>query len=386
VVISQYDELIESLEEQESITAATAMVWGYGLLHLDEGNVRAVQILGMEPEKRSKVTDFKKYLLSQKNPSITASVNIEDSPESIQGYVGIGLLTEPDEQTDEYDAEKALKKLGEKVTLTTGAVSSSGQGETRDDFKRQIIRFTITDVVETGNYQFDHESIYLPLEQLSKTMYPDEPLPVAQQIQIKLTDGVDPEVAIAIIRGVWINFVDEYYNSNQYMISQTEILTSIEMQSDWIAAYQQQMSVLLVIFGVVSFGVVLLIFCIFSLIVRLKEKDIAVIKSCGMASTSVAMVFVGFGACVGVVGSGLGVILGYVITKNINTIEEWIRIVFGMKLWKSSVYFFTKIPNEVDWESALRVVLFAIAAAAVGAIIPAIVAARKKPVEILRYE
>jgi len=129
-----------------------------------------------------------------------------------------------------------------------------------------------------------------------------------------------------------------------------------------------------------------LIFCIFYMIVRLKQKDIAIIKSCGAAGSSVAWIFVGFGACVGFIGSGIGVLLGYIITKDINTIEEWIRIIFGLKLWKSSVYYFTKIPNEVDWFWALVFVLLAIIAAAIGTLIPAIVAARTKPVEILRYE
>ena len=58
----------------------------------------------------------------------------------------------------------------------------------------------------------------------------------------------------------------------------------------------------------------------------------------------------------------------------------------GLKLWKSSVYLFTKIPNEVDWPLALQVIAFAIAAATVGAVIPAIMASITRPVEILRYE
>ena len=123
-----------------------------------------------------------------------------------------------------------------------------------------------------------------------------------------------------------------------------------------------------------------------SLLTVLKQKDIAVIKSCGTTSGSVAWIFVGFGACVGIVGSGFGIIFGFIITKNINTIEQWIRIIFGLKLWKSSVYLFTKIPNQVDWYLALQIVLFAVAAAIVGALIPAFIAARTKPVEILRYE
>ena len=47
---------------------------------------------------------------------------------------------------------------------------------------------------------------------------------------------------------------------------------------------------------------------------------------------------------------------------------------------------FNLIPNEVHWESVLWIVLAAACAASVGALIPAITAARVKPVEILRYE
>jgi lipoprotein-releasing system permease protein len=79
-------------------------------------------------------------------------------------------------------------------------------------------------------------------------------------------------------------------------------------------------------------------------------------------------------------------VLGYVITKNINVVEEQIRIVFGLKLWKSSVYMFSRIPSEVDWASAFSIILLAVIAAAMGTLIPAVVAARTKPVEILRYE
>jgi len=136
----------------------------------------------------------------------------------------------------------------------------------------------------------------------------------------------------------------------------------------------------------VDCSVVLLIICIFYMIVRLKQKDIAIIKSCGAASGSVCWIFVAFGFCVGIVGSVFGTLLGYVVTKNINAIEECIRKIFGLKLWKSSVYMFSEIPNEVNWAWALAIVLIAIGAAVVGTLIPAIVAARTKPVEILRYE
>jgi len=122
------------------------------------------------------------------------------------------------------------------------------------------------------------------------------------------------------------------------------------------------------------------------MIVTACRKDIAVISSCGAMSRTIAAVFIGFGGCVGAIGAGAGMLFGYVITRNINPIEQWIGRAFGLKLWKSSVYMFSKIPNEVDWDSVFPIMIAAILASAIGAMLPAIIAARTKPVDILRYE
>ena len=243
-----------------------------------------------------------------------------------------------------------------------------------------MLKFTLADIVETGVYQFDSSNVYLPIEELQKVMYPNEETPVAGEIFIKLKDNTKSDVVLAQIQGVWRTFVREQLESDPLLLQYTSIETAQQMQSRFIAAYLQQMNVLLVIFGVISFVVVLLIFCIFYMIIITKLKDIAIIKSCGASSLSVSIIFIGFGGCIGAVGSGLGVILGYIITKNINIIENWIRIVFGLKLWRSSVYLFEKIPNQVDWSSAVSMVLYAILAAAIGAVIPAVIASITKPV------
>ncbi len=383
---AKYGQFIERLEQTETVEAATAMLSAQGLLHLGKGNVRAVEIWGIEPVRRAKVMGFDRFLLRQKESGREPSFETNDFEEGIGGFVGIGVLAEPDEKTDKYDFDAVEKMFGEQVVLTTGTVSGIDKEGRQAGFKRKVIEFTITDIVETGVYQFDKGCVYLPIEELQNELYPDEELPVAGQIQIKLAEDTEADVALAVIRGVWQSFVEEQLEGDLFLIKYTEIETAKQLQSRYVAAYRKQMRILLLIFGVVSLGVVLLIFCIFYMIVRLKQKDIAIIKSCGAAGSSVAWIFVGFGACVGFIGSGFGALLGYIVTKNINTIEEWIRIIFGLKLWKSSVYMFSKIPNEVDWASALPIVLLAIIAAAIGTLIPAIVAARTKPVEILRYE
>jgi lipoprotein-releasing system permease protein len=383
---AKYGQFIERLEQTEAVEAATAMLKAEGLLHLGKGNVRAVAVWGIEPERRVKVMGFDRFLLRQSNSGGKLSFETKGSEEKLGGFVGIGVLAEPDEKTDKYDFDAIEKMFGEEVVLTTGTVTPADpNSRTRAEVKRRVIKFTIADVVETGVHQFDKGCVYLPIEEMQKELYPDEELPVASQIQIKLAEDAETDVALAVIRGVWRSFVEEQLGGDLFLINAT-IMTARQIQRPYVAAYRKQLGILLLIFGVVSLGVVLLIFCIFYMIVRLKQKDIAIIKSCGAAGVSVAWIFVGFGVCVGVIGSGFGILLGYIVTKNINTIEEWIRIIFGLKLWRSSVYMFSKIPNEVDWRLTLPIVLLAIIAAAVGTLIPAIVAAATKPVEILRYE
>jgi lipoprotein-releasing system permease protein len=390
VTFAQYPLFIEQLEKTSTVQAATAILSSQGLLHLGKGNVRAVYIWGIEPARRTKVTGFKKFLRRQgqsdKEPSFEdigkPNQAMADSPNVIGAFVGIAVIAEPNETTDEYDYNAIDRMIGEQVILTTGAeieaedMSSNSQASNK--FKRRTLKLTIADIVQTGVYDLDKGFVYLPIEQLQEILYPAEKEPLANQIQIKLADGVQPDVAIAQIRGVWRNFVIQQLNANPFLIRHTAIETAKQMQSQYAGELRKQMGVLLLIFGVVSFSVVVLVFCIFYMIARLKQRDIAIVKSCGAASSSVALVFLGFGCCVGTIGSGLGVILAY--------IEGWIRIIFGLKLWKSSVYMFSKIPNNVDWWAVLPIVLFAIIAAIIGTVIPAIIAASTKPVEILRYE
>jgi len=384
---AKYELLIRRLEQTDQVQAATATLSAPGLLHLGKGNVRAVNIWGIEPGRRAKVTGFKQFLRRQGQSDEEPSFEVPGFPERVGGFVGIAVVAEPDEETDEYDFAAIEKMIGEQVVLSTGAVPGAQESDsTRAQVKRRTVKFTITDIAFTGVYELDKKFVYLPIEELQEKLYQNQSGPVADQIQIKLSPGRRADVAVAAIRGLWQGFVDEELGGDPYLRGYAEIETAKQMQSRYIAELRKQMGVLLVIFGVVSFGVVVLIFCIFYMIVRLKQKDVAIIKSCGAPSGSVAFVFVGFGACVGMVGSGIGVVLGYIVTKNVNAIEGWIRIIFGLKLWKSSVYMFSRIPNEIDWNSALPIVLLAIVAAAIGTLIPAIVAARTRPVEILRYE
>lgn len=389
VPVPRYRRLLERLESLPEVEAATAVLRTYGLLRLGRGDVRAISISGVDLHTYSKVSGLKKSLLRQKGLSGLPSFATAYS-DAKGGFVGIGVLGKPDEQTDEYDFEQIKSWFGKKVILTTGMVIEKGKdtagGSAKQQFRRRVLSFRIADIVFTGMYLLDSQSTYLPIEQVRalKTDAAGRSGPPYEEIEIKLVEGVEPQLMLKRVRKVWEDFAAEYLP--EYPASSLLLQTSKQVQEWFVAEIRKQVAILMLIFGVISSVGVLLIFCIFYMVVMTKRKDIAIIKSCGTASSSVASVFIGFGGCVGIVGSGLGALLGYIVTKNINTIEEWIRVIFGLKLWKSSIYVFEKIPNQLDMRATCWIILFAVVAATVGALVPAIVAARTKPVEILRYE
>jgi lipoprotein-releasing system permease protein len=135
-----------------------------------------------------------------------------------------------------------------------------------------------------------------------------------------------------------------------------------------------------------------LIFCIFYMIVVEKTKDIGIIKSVGSTSTGVAGIFLGYGLAIGIVGSMLGLLFGYLIVTYINEIHTWIGHVTEkltgepFYMWNPEVYAFDTIPNTMNPHEVFWIVLIAIASSVLGALVPAIRAARMNPVEALRWE
>lgn len=58
----------------------------------------------------------------------------------------------------------------------------------------------------------------------------------------------------------------------------------------------------------------------------------------------------------------------------------------GWRMWDPQLYFFEKIPDQVYWPEVIAVGIGAVVSSVLGAIIPAVIAARLNPVEALRYE
>jgi lipoprotein-releasing system permease protein len=140
------------------------------------------------------------------------------------------------------------------------------------------------------------------------------------------------------------------------------------------------------LFAIISVVAIFLIFCIFYMVVAEKTRDIGIIKSVGATAEGVAAIFLGYGLAIGVVGAGLGLLASWLLVRNINEIHTWLGKQMGITVWNPEVYLFDKIPNTMNPREVAFITAVAVVASVIGALVPAIRAARMNPVEALRWE
>ena len=136
------------------------------------------------------------------------------------------------------------------------------------------------------------------------------------------------------------------------------------------------------IIAVAGFGIL----AIFFMIVVEKTRDIGILKSLGASSNGVMSIFISYGLGLGVVGSAAGVGIGLLFVKYINEIEDALSWITGRRVFDEQIYYFLKIPTQVNPMMVAWVALGATAIAVLASVLPARRASRLHPVRALRYE
>ncbi len=159
-----------------------------------------------------------------------------------------------------------------------------------------------------------------------------------------------------------------------------------DMQGPLLAAVQMETTILnillFLIIGVAGFGIL----ATFYMIVVEKTRDIGILKSLGASSRGVMSIFLGYGLSLGVVGSGVGVVMGLLFVWKINEIASVIEILTGREVFDPTIYYFQEIPTIINPFTVTWIVFGAMSIAVGASVLPALRAARLHPVEALRYE
>ncbi|MCY2928300.1 MAG: FtsX-like permease family protein [Planctomycetota bacterium] len=260
-------------------------------------------------------------------------------------------------------------------------------------------RFTVIDDCETGVSNIDATFVYVPFEMLQRLVGmeaeydADNPDRLATPsrctaIHIKVKDALSDERSLRGIRdkisASWADFRARNPKADPY--GNVHVYTWRQQQDKMVSQIENQRTLTVVMFGVISLVAIVLIFVIFYMIVLQKTWDIGVLLSMGASRPGIAGIFLAYGAAVGLVGAAAGIGLGWLFVHNINSISDFIADRFGFRVWDREFFMFRQIPNEVDPTTVAWIAISAVLAGLVGAMIPAIRAARMQPVEALRYE
>lgn len=284
-------------------------------------------------------------------------------------YIGSGLISFPFEDPKTGRVKTIMMvEPGDDVKIST---VNAGRPPKAVHFNA-----TVVDVFKSGMSEYDSNLVFCNLEYLQEVRNMIDPMTGSRaitSIQIKLKDYHNAD---EVVKKLKTAFPPGMYTVRTWEQKQGPLLAAVEVESAILNV------LLFLIIAVAGFGIL----AIFFMIVVEKTKDIGILKSLGASSGGVMSIFLSYGLALGIVGSGVGVILGLAFVDNINLIESWITWITGRKVFDEKIYYFPEIPTLVNPVMVVWVAIGAMAIAVLASILPARRASRFHPVEALRYE
>jgi lipoprotein-releasing system permease protein len=250
-------------------------------------------------------------------------------------------------------------KIGDCVQITSPTIGMAyGAGGARPPIAKQ---FRVIALFEAGFDQYDSKLVYTDLYEAQQFYEQGDSV---TGVEMKV-DDIDHAAAISKEIEHLLN--NSVYHTMDWKELNHGLFTALLIQ-------QIGMSVVLALIIVVAAFTVI---ATLIMVVLDKKKEIALLKAIGAKDDAILRVFLYQGGIIGVVGTTLGLILGYFGCKGL--------LAYGFPL-DPKVYFISKLPVNVRPTEFIITGVFAILICLIATIFPALYAARLRPSDGLRNE
>ncbi|MHC4118711.1 MAG: ABC transporter permease [Planctomycetota bacterium] len=381
VGFSYYEEFMGTLEEQDFIEAFSPAVKSFGLIGLrGSDNKMGVEIMGIDPVMHSKATGFGQTLEFNRK-DVSRAFELARDPNLVGCVLGKDLLQRRDIR-GAYTDRTTPGRMGYSISCFPLTSRGATGGAKQDIVKTKT--FYYSDNSRSGLARVDGAVAYLPLErtqELCGMTHPNR----ANAIHIKFKPGVKLQDGCERVAALWQDFREKKTGDKRAFLLETVTVRSWrDYRRSSIAPMEKEQTVMTVMFGFVGITTVFIIFVVSYMIISHKSKDIGILKSIGASDSDIVQLFSGFAFLVGLLGSGIGLLAGWLFLAKINEIEDWLFKHFTWQLWDRSIYAIGEIPSQIELKVVVTIFVSAIVACLIGVLVPSLQAARQRPVETLQ--
>ena len=261
-------------------------------------------------------------------------------------------------------AEALGARLGDRVVLMVpeGDVTPIG-------VLPRMRAFRVDGILSVGMYEYDRRVALVAMQDAATLLRMDGEV---TGIRLSVTDPyAAPRVVRAAAQALGGGFeVDDWTNQH------VNFFRSIEITKHMLFVLLSLM-VAVAAFNIVSTMV---------MAVKDKRRDIAILRTLGSSPRSVLSIFVVQGSLIGGLGIAAGLLVGVLISVNLEQLVHGLEHLVGFKFLDARVYFMSDLPAHVQIGDLLRICGVAFVLACVSTLYPAWRAARLQPAESLRND
>ena len=228
--------------------------------------------------------------------------------------------------------------------------------------------FNVAGIFNTGFVEFDQNIIFLTTED-ALSIFDKETKD--QNLEIYLQDPLEANLYKKQI---------EKFNQNYF------IYTWSDLNKSFFSALKVERNVMFIILTLIIIVAAFNIISGLTILIKNKTKEIAILKTLGLNNTSIKKSFFLTGFTIGFFATISGIIIGIIISSNIEKVRIFLSAVFKLEIFPSDIYFLEKLPSEINLYSTLIIFILSLFVSAVASYIPARHISKMKTFRALKYE